>query len=79
VNCTYANQTEYQFAADDVLDQRLVLSGGSIAVPDGPGLGVKVNEDAVAALAEEFRRSSSAGAGSGSEDLAGGEWFLPDY
>lgn len=79
VNCTYANQTEYQFAARDVLDQRLVLSGGSIAVPDGPGLGVTVNEDAVAALAEEFRRSSTAGAGSGAEDLAGGEWFLPDY
>ena len=56
-----------------------MLSGGSIAVPDGPGLGVTVNEDAVAALAEEFRRSSTAGAGSGAEDLAGGEWFLPDY
>jgi L-alanine-DL-glutamate epimerase-like enolase superfamily enzyme len=79
VNCTYANQTEYQFAAQDVLDQRLALRQGAIAVPDGPGLGATVNEDAVAALAEEFRRSSVHDETSGENDLGGGEWFLPDY
>ncbi len=78
-NCTYANQTEYQFASEDVLKERLVLNGGSIAVPDGPGLGVTVDVDAVAALAEEFRRTSADGAAYAARDLGGGEWFLPDY
>jgi L-alanine-DL-glutamate epimerase-like enolase superfamily enzyme len=77
-NCTYANQTEYQFAARDVLDHRLELRGGAIAVPDGPGLGVSVSADAVAALAEEFHASGRDGA-SAEDDLGGGEWFLPDY
>jgi L-Ala-D/L-Glu epimerase len=79
VNCTYANQTEYQFAAKDVLAQRLVLRNGSIAVPDGPGLGVTVDEDAVAALAEDFRRTPTGEKEVTRDELAGGDWFLPDY
>lgn len=58
VNCTYANQTEYQFARHgDVLASPLDLSSGSVKVPVGPGLGIEVDEDLVLQRVEEFERS----------------------
>jgi L-alanine-DL-glutamate epimerase-like enolase superfamily enzyme len=73
VNCSYANQTEYQFASLDVLKEPLRLEAGSIRVPDGPGLGVDVDEDVVQALAGEFAESHR----SGEHDAD--VWYLPNY
>jgi D-galactarolactone cycloisomerase len=39
---------------DDLLDQRFLLVNGKLPVPDGPGLGVTLNESALA----RFSRSS---------------------
>lgn len=78
VNCTYANQTEYQFLRQgDVLSAPLDLSSGRTGVPDGPGLGVAVDEDLVLRRAEEFERDCRREPGS----VAGADWrsYLPSY
>ena len=39
------------YLAEDIVKRPLAIAGGSVALPDGPGLGVEVDEDAV----ERFR------------------------
>jgi L-alanine-DL-glutamate epimerase-like enolase superfamily enzyme len=47
-NCHYASQTEHQFLSGDVVAQGDIdHNGGSYAVPQGPGLGVEVDEELV--------------------------------
>ena len=43
----------YMSHADDVLAQRIAVRNGAFQAPDGPGLGVTVDENKVAALAVE--------------------------
>lgn len=76
-NCTYANQTEYQFLKDDIIaGERLKLSGGSMKVPEGPGLGVTLNREKLEQYAEEYVKGKEAG-----EALAraGRITLLPNY
>ena len=42
-----------QFLVGDVLRKPLRIEGGAASVPDGPGLGVEVDEDKITALMEE--------------------------
>ena len=44
-NFSGPSDTCYHGLVDDVLTEQLVFEGGSIAVPDGPGLGVVVDEE----------------------------------
>lgn len=74
VNCSYANQTEYQFASADILTERLRIEQGAIRVPDEPGLGVDVDEDAVEQLAEAFHHSLGGKVQAESES-----WYVPNY
>ncbi len=47
--------TPWQYGAD-VLAEPLRISDGSVAVPDRPGLGVRLDPDALARLHENYRR-----------------------
>jgi L-alanine-DL-glutamate epimerase-like enolase superfamily enzyme len=56
-NFLYANQTYLGLLADDVLaGDPLVPRDGTLAVPTGPGLGIRLDLDRVARYAELFRR-----------------------
>ena len=46
-NFSGPNDTCYHGLIDDVLTESLVFEGGCIAVPEGPGLGVKPNDKAL--------------------------------
>ncbi len=48
---THANQTVLHILADDVIARPLRIHEGYIEVPDGPGLGVELDEDKVRAYA----------------------------
>jgi glucarate dehydratase len=53
---SYAADAHYHHLADDVIvGGKLQYSGGRIAVPDGPGLGVRLDRDKVARYAELYR------------------------
>lgn len=43
-NWSGPNDTCYHGLIDDILTEKLTVEGGQIAVPDGPGLGVEVDE-----------------------------------
>lgn len=51
-NLDYACDTHYPWAKDDVIRERFRFEDGCLRVPDGPGLGVTLDEDALAELAE---------------------------
>jgi glucarate dehydratase len=54
-NLDYACDTHYPWRHEDVIaGTPLPFSGGSIRVPDGPGLGVELDRDALAALHEQY-------------------------
>jgi glucarate dehydratase len=56
-NLTYACDTHSVWQVEDVVEPGAVaVRGGSVAVPSGPGLGVTVNEDALARLHEQYHR-----------------------
>jgi len=56
-NLTYAVDTHSPWQSGvDVVADPLVISGGSAAVPDGPGLGVTLNRDALGSLHENYLR-----------------------
>jgi glucarate dehydratase len=56
-NLTYACDTHSVWQLEDVVEPGAVtVQGGSVAVPSGPGLGVTVNEDALARLHEQYQR-----------------------
>ncbi len=57
-NLTFSADAHYHHLRDDVIkDGKLHYSAGSIAVPDGPGLGVTLDPERVARYAEFYRRS----------------------
>jgi glucarate dehydratase len=54
-NLTYACDTHWPWKTQDVIAPgTFTFRGGSVAVPAGPGLGVELDEDALAALAELY-------------------------
>jgi glucarate dehydratase len=54
-NLTYACDTHWPWKTQDVVpDGTFEFRDGSVAVPDGPGLGVQLDEDALAALHELY-------------------------
>ena len=54
-NLTYACDTHWPWKTEDVVDGvPFAFSGGAIAVPDRPGLGVELDRDALARLHEQY-------------------------
>jgi glucarate dehydratase len=54
---TYACDTHYVWISEDILDgPRWRFTDGTMGVSDAPGLGIRVDEDAVARLGEAYRR-----------------------
>jgi glucarate dehydratase len=57
-NLTYACDTHYPWQVEDVIvGGRLRFTGGALAIGDTPGLGVELDEDALARLHEQYRRA----------------------
>jgi glucarate dehydratase len=53
----FAVDTHYHHLADDVIvGGKMTYENGTIAVPDGPGLGIELDPDKVARYAELFRK-----------------------
>jgi glucarate dehydratase len=56
-NLTFAGDAHYHHLADDVIEGgKLVYRGGAIAVPETPGLGVRLDRDRVERWAEHYRQ-----------------------
>ena len=56
-NLSFAADAHYHHLTDDVIEGGLMsYEGGSIAVPTGPGLGVRLNRDKLAEYSELYRR-----------------------
>ncbi|WP_304107784.1 glucarate dehydratase family protein [Mycolicibacterium bacteremicum] len=54
-NLTYACDTHWPWKTEDVVkDGALTFVEGSVPVPTGPGLGVEIDEDSLAALHEQY-------------------------
>ncbi|MGY8825630.1 MAG: enolase C-terminal domain-like protein, partial [Candidatus Latescibacterota bacterium] len=54
-NLTYAVDTHYPWQSDEVIvGGRLKIEGGSLAIPDGPGLGVELDREALARLHQTY-------------------------
>jgi glucarate dehydratase len=59
-NLTHAADAHYHHLRDDIIiGGKLPYAGGAIAVPDGPGLGVRLDRDRVARYAELYRELGS--------------------
>jgi glucarate dehydratase len=59
-NLTFAADAHYHHLADDVIEGgKFKYEGGSIKVPDGPGLGVKLNREKVQQYSELYKRLGS--------------------
>jgi glucarate dehydratase len=59
-NLSFAADAHYHHLADDIIEGgRLPYEGGSIAVPTGPGLGVRLDRDKLAEYHELFLRLGS--------------------
>jgi glucarate dehydratase len=55
-NLTYACDTHYPWQEEDVIEGgKLAFEAGALRVPDGPGLGVRLDRDALALLHEAYR------------------------
>jgi glucarate dehydratase len=56
-NLSYAADAHYHHLADDIIEGgKFEYAGGRIPVPDGPGLGVKLDRDKLAEYAELYKR-----------------------
>src|SRR5215210_6704047 len=56
-NLSFAADAHYHHLADDVIEGGpFKYEGGSVAVPDAPGLGVRLDRDKLAEYAEAYRR-----------------------
>ena len=56
-NLTFSGDAHYHHLADDVIEGgKLPYRDGAIAVPDAPGLGVRLDRDRVERWAEHYRR-----------------------
>jgi L-alanine-DL-glutamate epimerase-like enolase superfamily enzyme len=71
-NFLYANQGYGSFLESNVIGDggALPYSGGALAVPEGPGIGVELNTDAVAAGAERYQRERESFAFHSAEAIA---------
>jgi glucarate dehydratase len=59
-NLSFAADAHYHHLVDDVIvGGRLPYSGGAIAVPSGPGLGVRLDREKLGRYHEEFKRLGS--------------------
>jgi glucarate dehydratase len=59
-NLTFAADAHYHHLADDIIEGgKLRYEGGQIAVPDGPGLGVRLDRDRVAEYSALYKRLGS--------------------
>lgn len=59
-NLTFAADAHYHHLTDDVIEGgRMPYEKGAIRVPEGPGLGVRLNRDKVAEYAELYKRLGS--------------------
>ncbi|MER7504775.1 enolase C-terminal domain-like protein [Nonomuraea pusilla] len=57
-NLTYAADAHYHQLRDDVIEGgKLAYQGGAIAVPSGPGLGVRLDRERVARYAQLYRET----------------------
>jgi glucarate dehydratase len=55
---TFACDTHYPWQTEDVIrGGKLAIQDGAVAVPDGPGLGVELDRDALGALHEQYLRA----------------------
>jgi len=55
-NLTFAADAHYHHLKDDIVEGGLMrYEGGTIAVPDGPGLGVRLNRDKLREYAELYK------------------------
>lgn len=56
-NLSFAADAHYHHLVDDVIEGgKMVYEKGAIRVPDGPGLGVKIDREKMAHYAEEYKR-----------------------
>jgi glucarate dehydratase len=56
-NLSFAADAHYHHLTDDVIEGgRMRYEGGALAVPEGPGLGVRLDREKLARYHEEFRR-----------------------
>jgi len=56
-NLSFAADAHYHHLTDDIIEGGLMkYEGGSIAVPDGPGLGVKLDRDKLEKYSELYKR-----------------------
>lgn len=54
-NLSYACDTHYPWKSEDLIEPGVLnFDGGSVAVPDGPGLGVTLDRDALGRLHEQY-------------------------
>ena len=54
-NLSYACDTHYPWQdGHDLLVEPLIIKGGSLAAPSGPGLGIEVDRDRLAALHQNY-------------------------
>ena len=54
-NLTYALDTHYPWQSDEIITGgRLTFEDGGVAVPEGPGLGVELDREALARLHENY-------------------------
>ncbi|MEU8365144.1 glucarate dehydratase family protein [Nonomuraea sp. NPDC048882] len=75
-NLTYACDTHYPWKTEEVVKPgALEFRDGSVAVPTGPGLGVELDEDALAALHEQYVACGQRGR----EDTAYMRSIVPDF
>ena len=59
-NLSFAADAHYHHLADDIIDGgKFKYEGGSIKVPEGPGLGVKLNREKVQQYSELYKRLGS--------------------
>jgi glucarate dehydratase len=59
-NLSFAADAHYHHLADDIIEGgKFKYEGGSIKVPDGPGLGVKLNREKVGQYSELYKRLES--------------------
>jgi glucarate dehydratase len=56
-NLICACDTHYPWQSEDVISSPFRFEGGALPLPTGPGLGVSIDRDKLAALAERYERS----------------------
>ena len=74
----YACDTHYPWQAEDVLKGgKLQFIDGTMTPPDGPGLGVEIDQDRLAALNENFKRGDWRTRDDTAEMLKRDPYYLP--